>query len=318
MKRTLVSFGVALAAVAAATVVTTSEPAAVAAPSEGFLATFDGPSEFYDRFDYGFSGQDPAASRNSDRLVSWSGDHDRDCGAPTSLRTIDIDRDTSDLMGGSYRDFDEMFWWCRGHMMTAVNTIGYTIAWFAPKPFFTDITRVCWDKNVTDMSSRKWTQVLFVSETDAYAHPSRRGSGGYDLGYTNPIFRGDPGFPSAEILPVAGDLAGLQIQKNGYFRWFEGQDHWTTDAVNASQGIMGVSDKATRYTHCIEQIAPGTIRFTQQRPASHGGFQQVDVPGNIPRGPVKVVFQDDNYNGPKGENHDPDVLTWHWDNIIIE
>ncbi|NNE11572.1 MAG: hypothetical protein HKN41_04920 [Ilumatobacter sp.] len=294
-----------------------SGPVVTAAPSEGFVATFDTASDFYNRFDYGFSGFDPAANSNPDRIVSWRGDHDRACGAPTTSRTIDVDRNTNVPLGGTVADFDEMFWWCRGHMMTAVDVVGYNIAWFAPRPYFTDISRVCWDVNLTQMSSRKWTQVLFVSETDATAHPSQRGSGGYDLGYTNPMFRGQPGTPSAEILPVAGDLAGLQVLNNGHFRWFENQDHWTTDQ-NSSQPVMGSTDKATRYTHCVEQLDPGTIRFTQERPASHGGFQQVDVPGTIPRGPVRVVFQDDNYNAPKGEHYDPNVLTWHWDNIVVE
>jgi hypothetical protein len=311
----------AATALAAAAIVTldpsAAPPAAEAAPSPGFTATFDSPSDFYDRFDYGFSGFDPSSNSNPDRLVSWTGDHDTACNGPTTNRTINIDRGTGgDPLGYRYTDFDPMFWWCRGHMMTSVNAVGYNIAWFSPRPYFTDIVRVCWDINVTQMSSRKWHQVLFVSETDARAHPSQRGSGGYDLGYTNPMFRGQPGTPSAEILPVAGDLAGVQVLNRGHFGWFEGQDHWTV--ATSGQPINGVSDKAGRYTHCVEQLSPGTIRFTQERPASHGGFQQVDVPGTIPRGPVKVVFQDDNYNGPKGELYDPNANTWHWDNIVVQ
>jgi hypothetical protein len=293
-------------------------PPVTSAATDAFMATFDTPAGFYDEFDYGLSGQDPASNWNPDRLVTWTGDHDEDCGAPTSLRTIDIDRDTRDLEGGTVDDFDELFWWCREHVMTALNTVGYTIAWFSPKQYFSDISRVCWDLNVTEMSSRKWTQVLFVSEEDAMSHPTDRASGGFDLGFTNPIFRDTPGFPSTGILPRAGDLAGMQLQQRGYFGWFQDQDTWTTEAAGESQSIIGVTDKATRYRHCIEQLDADTIRFTQERPATHGGSQQVDVPGRIPQGPVRVVFQDDNYNGPKGELYDENANTWHWDNIVID
>lgn len=294
-----------------ATTTTTSTPP----QPGGFVATFDAPADFYDRFDYGFSGLDPATNGNSDRIVTWLGDHDTACGDPTTSRVIDIDADVSDPMGRTYADFDPLFWWCRQHIMTGVDIVGYNIAWFSPKGYFENVNRVCWDINLTEMSTRKWTQVLFVSPTDATAHPSARGSGGYDLGYTNPTFRGAPGTPSAEILPVAGDLAGLKVEQSGYFAWFENQDDWTT-TWNPSQPVIGNYDKATRYEHCIEQINPTTLRFTQERP--NDGFQQVDVPGVIPQGPVRVVFQDDNYNSPKGERYSPDRLTWHWDNIVIE
>ena len=46
--------------------------------------------------------------------------------------------------------------------MTAVDTTGYNIAWFSPKPLFSNVSQVCWDINETLMSRRKWTQVLFV------------------------------------------------------------------------------------------------------------------------------------------------------------
>ena len=42
------------------------------------------------------------------------------------------------------------------------------------------------------------------------------------------------------------------------------------------------------------------------------------MPGQIPQHPVRVVFQDDNYDPPKDDDYNPNVLTWHWDNIHIE
>jgi hypothetical protein len=38
----------------------------------------------------------------------------------------------------------------------------------------------------------------------------------------------------------------------------------------------------------------------------------------IPSGKVRVIFQDDNYDPPKRDGYDPNKLTWHWDNILIE
>ena len=33
---------------------------------------------------------------------------------------------------------------------------------------------------------------------------------------------------------------------------------------------------------------------------------------------MRVVFQDDEYDGMKDDRYDPNVLTWHWDNIHVE
>lgn len=301
----------------APTTTTEATTTTTVAPSGGFVATFDTPADFYDRFDYGFSGQDPATNKNSDRLVSWLGDHDESCGGPTTQRVVDIDADVPDwdTFGRSYQDFDPMFWHCRQHLMTGLVTVGYSIAWFSPKGYFENVQRVCWDTNLNEMSSRQWTQVLFVSPTDAEAYPSDRGSGGFDLGFTNPTFRDQPGSPSTGILPVDDTLAGLKVEQGGYFGWFQNADEWTTD-WNPSQPVHGFYDKAPRFQHCIEQLDADTVRFTQERP--NDGLQQIDVPGQIPQGPVRVVFQDDNYNGPKGDRYTPEANTWHWDNIIID
>jgi hypothetical protein len=39
--------------------------------------------------------------------------------------------------------------------------------------------------------------------------------------------------------------------------------------------------------------------------------------GQIPSDARRVVFEDDNYNPPKDEKYDANVLTWHWDNIQV-
>lgn len=301
-----------------------SSTASAQTPSPAFSASFDTPDDFYDRFDRGFSGLDPNLSTYPpDTYLTYPGDHNAKCDGPNTSREVSIVHDKADA--ATYEDFDEMFWWCApkgpesGHLMTGVITGGYNIAWFSPKPVFDDVRKVCWDINVTQMSSRKWTQVLFVTEEESHSYPSERGSGGYDLGFTNPIFRADnPDSvgPSTGIDPKFDDLAGLQILQNGWIAWFEGSDHWAPEFPKG-EPVQNYTDKMARYTHCIEQVTPDTIRITQDRPESHGGSQQVDKQGKIPAGPVRVVFQDDNYNPPKADEYLPDTNTWHWDNIEV-
>ena len=57
------------------------------------------------------------------------------------------------------------------------------------------------------------------------------------------------------------------------------------------------------------------MRFTRATPS---GTQTFDIPGaQIPQDARRVVFEDDNYDPQKGTAYDPNVLTWHWDNIQV-
>jgi hypothetical protein len=287
-----------------------------AAASPQFEATFATASDFYDQFDYGYSGISPFewnGGGNNGAVVSFHGDHDDACGAPTTSRQVELTQVDGEL------DYSQVFWHCtpgndptKGHVMTAVDTLGYNTAWFAPKPYFEGISQVCWDINITSMSHRKWTQVLFVGEADATRYPSTRGSGGYDLGYTSPEFR--QGAPNNDIFPQSGDLAGLKVL-GGMFGWFQEQDTWTEQFAGAGQAGVDTLDKATRYKHCVSNNPDNTVRITQDSPIGPRSF---DVPGQIPQGPVRVVFQDDNYDPAKDERYAADRLTWHWDNIQID
>jgi len=284
----------------------TGEPAA-------FEATFDSAADFYDRFDRGYSGFSPwewNGGGDNGAITSFHGDHDEQCGPPTTSRTVTFGT-------AAEPDFSQVFWHCapggdpaKGHVMTGVDTLGYNIAWFSPRPVFTGVGEVCWDINVTAMSQRKWTQVLFVDVDDATRYPSVRGSGGYDLGYTSPDFRQTA--PNTGIFPASGTLAGLK-DVAGTFSWFQDQDTWT-EQFAGWPGVEGVTDKAARYQHCLTNQADGTVRVTQDTPS---GTRTVDLPGQIPQGPVKVVFQDDNYDPAKDERYDPNVVTWHWDNVRV-
>ena len=118
--------------------------------------------DFYDRFDYGFSGSIPrAATTVSSRVHTFHGDHDADV------------RGADDRPDGALhrRAISQLFWHCapggdgtKGHLMTGVDTIGYNIAWFSPKPMFEKVTQVCWDINAdsdvqpqVDHRSCSWT-----------------------------------------------------------------------------------------------------------------------------------------------------------------
>ena len=141
-------------------------------------------------------------------------------------------------------------------------------------------------------------------------YPSDRGTGGFDLGYTSPEFRQDA--PNNGIFPEGGTLAGMK-DEGGTVSWFQDQDNWGTQFA----GWPGASttDKAARYTHCLANQPNNVVQLTQATP---DGTRTIDMTGQIPSGPVRVVFEDDNYDPRKDEaRYDSNVLTWHWDNIQV-
>ena len=153
-------------------------PVARAASPLQFEATFDTSTDFYDRFEYGFSGLSPLNTPGAPPVNEFHGDHNDACEAPTTARAVRY------VQNGDQLDYSQLFWHCapgndptKGHVMTGVDTLGYNIAWFSPKELFTNVNEVCWDINQTEMSARKWTQVMFVSEADSTRYPSHRGSG---------------------------------------------------------------------------------------------------------------------------------------------
>ena len=294
-----------------------------AASSLAFEAKFETSGDFYKRFDYGYSGIDPFSAGETG-IVRYHGDHNMTCEAPTTLRDV--------AFGGTPQslDFSQLFWHCapggdpaKGHLMTGVVTSGYNIAWFSPKQAFSQVSKVCWDINETYEGGRKWTQVMFVSAADATRYPTRsvtykpdigqaRGTGGFDLGFTSPDFR-DPNGPTDRIHPQGGSLAGVKLLLNAP-SWFQDQDNWTQRYEGPDNVITNITDKAARYTHCLENQPNNVVRLTQATP---NGTRTFDMPGQIPQAPVRVVFQDDNYNGPKDADFSPDRITWHWDNILV-
>ncbi len=165
------------------------------------------------------------------------------------------------------------------------------------------------------MSGRKWTQVHVRRRrpTRPATRPasdyrggigSRRGTGGFDLGYTIPDFR-DPNGPTTGILPQGGTLAGLKTQSSGAFDWFQDQDSVDDPGYRWSgQHHRRASPTRRPATSTASRTSPNNmVRFTQATP---DGDADVRPARSDPAGPVRVVFQDDNYNPPKDDGYDPE------------
>jgi hypothetical protein len=277
----------------------TGEPeatgAAQPAPTEPqFVATFDTAEDFYDRFQTEvFHGVEPHD------ILSWSGDHDMDCGAPASQREVQVDH------------VDEMFWWCpprpdapasSGHLMTSMNTTGYAQVNFAPTEPLTDVRKVCWDQNMTDLGGRKWTQVVIVPEETYLANDKR-------LDYVKPGLETDVAVGGTHLT----DGVFMFEMLKGSTAVYTGRNVYEPNFA----GFQAGAEKSRRFTHCITDLENGTVQIDLERDTE----TETRISGGaFPPGPVRVIFQDDNYNPPKSPPETavvPDPFTWHWDNIEI-
>jgi hypothetical protein len=237
------------------------------------------------------------ASRND-----WHADHGMSCENPnTSNRTIHL---TSQQQAG-----EAAYYYCapdgnadKAHVMTTVNTEGYVTVWFSPKPTFRNVSKVCWDQNITDLGGGKWTVVNLLTPAEY--------TGKTDLGYTSPDFPGNGG-PTSPQGPAANGVKVFRGTMNSYTNK---QFH------DGARGVT-VSDKAARYKHCVIDNGNGTLTTTIAQP--NGTTVSRTVIGNIPDGDIRVQFGDDNYNPDKhfdtkgAAPNSTGLYTWHWDNIQI-
>jgi hypothetical protein len=287
----------------------TTEPVATSTTSSlpaggSFSESFETSAGFFARFDYGRSGFDwhgnPAA------IETWRGDHNAGCDPPG----VNGDR-TVHLRAESGPPDSELFWYCapgndpaKGHVMTSINTVGYQIVWFSPARYFTNVKRVCWSQNLTSLGSRKWTNVVLVVRQNAEEYGGQLGMGGPGFG---------PSEPNTGIFPHFGTF-GVKIYRGSAFTWVAPGTSGNAQEYDYDfDPVDGLQDEATRYRHCAEEVAGG-IRVTQDRP---GGSRVWLLDGQFPDGDVRVVFQDDNYDPPKGDDASDDHLTWHWDDVEV-
>lgn len=303
---------------------TTSTSTTVPAPTttggsgtQAFTASFATASDFYGRF-WTYVGNycDPSYPPDcrpedfSFGLDSFSGDHNTACEGPTTQRTVEISNHAN------------LFWWCApngpdtGHVMVANSLTGYGITGIAPAQSFTNIRRICWDQNLSDLGGGKWMVISIVPAAVFTSHPNLNpdrgdeGEGPWRLDYTLPEFDADNN---------PGDF-NLQRQSRWQFKLFRNQlrifdsisgstgADWGTDG-----GFIAGHDLSTRYKMCLTETATG-MTVSQARPGTTATWTANGA--RFPDGPVYVIWGDDTYDDPKreGDLH----KTWHFDNILIE
>lgn len=261
------------------------------AAGERYTETFDDPSSL-DRFDFAIHHAWLATETDQ----SWTGDHSAQCGPPDPGRTIQNPTKMGKVYYPGMRG--GAVYWCNQHLMTAFNSDHYAQVDFSPKRVFTDVSRVCWDQNRTDLGKRQWTQMVIVPESVYQANDQR-------MDYVAERVADGPGMfgltvPNNAFLLEFTD--GGTITQVGSQTDIDAYDNWTT------------TDKAKRYTICVTDRRNGTVRIELE----HDNGVQVRVQdGSFPLGPARVIFQDDTYNADK-EIGVPNSYTWHWDNIVVD
>lgn len=310
---------------------TAPSPTTTSPPAGAFSEDFSTPNVFCGiRFDCGVSGEVAAGALFNDNANDWPGDHDMSCGDPNGTRrTIHVEPGrglepgTGDSMWAVNRDITQAFYQCapggdpaKAHAMVSFNTEGYATVWFSPKQIFTNVTRVCWDQNITDLKPEKWTGLLFLLPSE-YSGPNSQTRGRLDLGYDTHDF---PDGPTADQGPAQNGVSTHQGTMTSF-----------SNGGNLFSLPRGTNnDKAPRYQHCVIDNGNGTLTMTFNRAASvpDGLPQPKDIvtrtgPGSIPDGTIRVVLTDEMYNPDK--HQEPPVsrdssglYTWHYDNLVVE
>lgn len=279
-----------------------------------FEAKFETPGDFYNRFVFHTgnyrtnSGLRPEYANEPDAVYDWNGDHNMACEGPTTLRNVNVE------------NHNEFFWWCapggdatKGHIMTGISTNSYVIASFSPNQTFTNVNKICWDINNTDLGGGKWTNAIVVPESVYLSNPNTdqegraEGEGPYRLDYVTPGFNDDNGPGDFNLQRF--DVWGFRTFRSQLTLFWRDNEFW--QSYNGEFNL----DKAARYQKCIQDNNNGTVTLTIKNPS--GVISTYSANSNIPDGKVRIIFQDDNYNPPKRDGYNINNNTWHWDNIQV-
>ncbi len=297
------------AAPTTSTTSTVPPPPTTEPPASAWTETFDTPASL-DRLVFELSDGRPFGEFGrtfpADHALPAGGDPLGDCGNPnTTSRTVSSPGGRTPgvtrFADAEVRDSGIVYWCTNGaqHMMTAYDTGGYAHLDFRPDRTFNDVTRVCWDQNITDMGG-KWTQLAIVPNGHFVANDAR-------MDYTDPRRNGS-GQPGSWGLPITNGTFLLTLDGRSATSNDQGLNIGTTPREITE-------DRAFRASHCVEQTSPTEVTITIE--TSDGGETNETLPGVMPAGEVVVIFQDVSYNPRKRTGND-DEFSWHWDNLLIE
>lgn len=295
------------------------------APTQGVTQFFeDFTTDQRNRFDWRLT------TTNEPPRNSFLGDHDNStpCNGPTTYRTVNqiplqwgVKHTNVDIVNS------EMVWWCapgndtaKGHMMTALDTESIAAMAFSPKQILTDVIKVCYDQNMTNLGEGKWLNIFIVPAAHVAAN---NGDINYLAGSGVPFGGIDQRLPpgAVDFTWLRGSIGSHKILPDGSYD--EQFSQWMSiDPTDTNgDGVVGPGDAPTRgmgadpaprFKVCIDD---GTNKVVIQRP--NGTTDTYDYSVAFPAGQVRVIFQDASYN-PTKHNGADNHLTWHWDNISIE
>lgn len=224
---------------------------------------------------------------------SYQGDHDMNCGAPTTQRTV-------------HNSSMDQVWLCapggeaaKGHVMTSAGGSDYSYTIFSPKQSFPggDGARVCWNVNLTTSAgSRTWWEVTVLPTSMWNANPT--------FAFSTTDFPGEPKLPAQSL---TFDFTGNNVKLWAGTTRFLGQSFWEP---GYQQTEFATSDKATRYKNCMEDTPTG-LRLIQQRATEVRAWE---IPGYSLPSSYVVGFKAENYNSGKDGSANQ---TWHWDDIEV-
>jgi hypothetical protein len=220
---------------------------------------------------------------------TWQGDHGMNCSPPSytseGLRTLQWDPDDS-----MAQRVATSFFGCTDHMMTSMGDVDfYSVTYFLPDRTFTDVSRVCFDVNLTNMGNRTWFKVGIVptGEPELFSDVQ----------------------PASNLPEYGPNTVTMEWNSPGATQQTIIDGHVIGERYTAG------TDKATRYNHCMTDNGNGTITATQDRGT---GRLTATVNGSFPNGPATVVFQQHSYTPNKSEYaFQRPAYTFHWDNIIV-
>jgi hypothetical protein len=290
--------------------------------------TVTGPARFVETFD-GNTGRDRfelwTYNRDKDKLNAsysvggdWYGDHDFDCGPPTTQRHLNFTAG-SDAIADQPNRNNQTVYVCRDHLMTSMaGASGFDIVAFSPKDEFADVHSVSFDVNLTDLGNRQWWKVGVLStdlwRDDAIQYGESWTCDDYKIGPSLPDY-GCGWAPGWIVTDTHGSEVGssLATDKLLVATWGGGAsagqycqkigDTLTGGCVNPTP-----NDKATRHPVSLTDNGNGTVTFTVAGVAT-------TTAGSFPDCPCRVVFYDNSYTPDK----DTGIIghTWHWDNIVV-